>query len=139
MKIKIPRRKPIQHERHEQIALFTWAGVMLSRYPELAAMYAIPNGGKRHFLEARNLKLSGVKAGIPDICLPVARQGYYALYLEMKSEKGTLTESQGVMIERLQECGNKVVICKNCEEAIDFIVWYLERAPRIFSEPSRTQ
>lgn len=112
---------------------------MLSKYPELKAMYAIPNGGKRHFLEARNLRLAGVKAGIPDICLPVARQGYLALYLEMKSEKGTLTEKQGEMIECLQEYGNKVAICKNCEEAIDFIVWYLERAPRIFTEPSQDQ
>lgn len=137
--LKAPRKKPVQRERSEQIALFTWAGVMRSRYPELEAMYAIPNGGKRHYLEAQNLKRSGVKAGIPDICLPVARHGYFALYLEMKSEKGTLTESQGVMIERLQECGNKIVICRNCEEAIDFIVWYLERAPRIFTEPSREQ
>ena len=81
-----------QLERAEQIALFTWAAWQSSKYPELKLMFAIPNGGSRHPIEAVNLKTSGVKAGGPDIFLPVARGEYKCLWVEMKSEKGKKKE-----------------------------------------------
>ena len=36
-------------------------------------MFRIPNGGSRHPAEAARLKAQGVKAGVPDLCIPVAR------------------------------------------------------------------
>ena len=61
-------------EHEEQVALFEWAEWNKRQYPELELMFAIPNGGQRHVVVAKKLKDEGVKAGVPDIFLPVARQ-----------------------------------------------------------------
>ena len=45
---------PIPTEAEEQIALFEWARLQTGRFPELALLYHVPNGGgagtrsKRH-------------------------------------------------------------------------------------------
>ena len=44
----------------------------------------MPNGGKRNPAEAARFKAMGVKAGVPDLCLPVPMNGYAGLYIEMK-------------------------------------------------------
>ena len=76
----INKIKPHAPESEEQICLFQWAQYQSGRYPELELMYHIPNGGSRNKYEAANLKLQGVKAGVPDICLPVARGKFHGLY-----------------------------------------------------------
>ena len=75
-------------EAQEQATLFEWAHRMEGRFPELALLHAIPNGGSRNPLEAVHLKQQGVKPGIPDIFLPVASGPYHGLYIEMKRRKG---------------------------------------------------
>lgn len=74
-------------EANEQEALFMWAAYKSQYWPELLSMYHIPNGGHRDAAEAAHLKRLGVKAGVPDICLPVARQGLHGLYIELKAGK----------------------------------------------------
>ena len=70
-------------EATEQERLISWAQRQYNKYPELKLLYHVPNGGSRNTLEAANLKRQGVKAGVPDLCLPVARQGHHGLYIEM--------------------------------------------------------
>ena len=41
-------RNEIPLETEEQQSLFEWAETQSKIYPELALMFAIPNGGKRH-------------------------------------------------------------------------------------------
>ena len=62
-------------EHQEQAALFRWAWFAQVKHPALALLYAIPNGGHRHKAVAARMKAEGVKAGVPDLCLPVARGG----------------------------------------------------------------
>ena len=71
-------------EHDEQGSLFQWAGIAVFKYPELNCMFAIPNGGLRNPVVARKLKAEGVKSGVSDIFLSVARGGYHGLYIEMK-------------------------------------------------------
>lgn len=66
---------PLPTEEDEQIALFLWAKMASATMPELDLLYHIPNGGSRGKAEAGRFKASGVKAGVPDIFLPVARGG----------------------------------------------------------------
>jgi hypothetical protein len=68
--------------------------MMESKYPALRMLHAIPNGGHRHKATAARLKAAGVKAGVPDICLPVARGDWHGLYIELKVGKNKLTEAQ---------------------------------------------
>lgn len=50
--------------------------------------YHIPNGGLRSKREAARMKGQGVRPGVPDLCIPVARRGYHSLYIEMKAAEG---------------------------------------------------
>lgn len=79
-------------EEAEQTALFCWAAMNFEHCPELRLMFAIPNGGKRDPVTAAKLKAQGVRAGVPDVLLPVPRPGpghwYAGLFIELKKLKG---------------------------------------------------
>lgn len=120
-------REMIPTEAQEQETLFDWARIMEGRYPELALLHAIPNGGSRHPVEAMHLKAQGVKPGIPDIFLPVARHGYHGLYIEMKRQNGgRVSVEQKKMLTALTEQGYRAVVCEGWEKAKDEIEAYLK-------------
>jgi len=79
---------PCPTESAEQASLLLWANLAASRMPELNLLFAIPNGGWRTPATAARLKREGVKAGVPDLMLPVARGKYHGLCLELKRRKG---------------------------------------------------
>ena len=112
-------------EHAEQVALFRWADIAQVRYPELALLYAIPNGGHRHIQVARKLKAEGVKRGVPDICLPAPRGDWCGLYIEMKTARGTVSKVQRGWLKALQGQGHRVAVCRGWEPARLFIVEYL--------------
>lgn len=122
-----------RNEEREQIAIFTWAKMQEAAHPDLCLMYHIPNGGARSKATAARLKAAGVKAGIPDICLPVPHGGYAALYIELKTpeikalgvQKGRPGKRQKEVIAHLRERGNCAVVCYGAEEAIKTIKGYL--------------
>lgn len=117
---------PIPTEDSEQAALFDWANYATGRHPELVLLYAIPNGGKRHIKTAITLRRTGVKPGVPDIHLPVARGSYHSLYIEMKRRKGgTVSPEQKEWHKALQEQGHCCLVCKGWEEAREAIINYL--------------
>ena len=78
----------VPSESDEQIALFDWARVMTSQIPELRLLFHIPNGGYRNKITAARMAREGVKAGVPDLFLPVSRYGKHGLFIEMKRKKG---------------------------------------------------
>lgn len=106
-------------EAQEQRAVIEWCEWM--RVP----CYHIPNGGSRDKREAANLKRQGVKAGVPDLCIPVPAGGYHGLYIEMKSPKGKPTERQAEWIRLLRENGYAAYVCKGASSAIACIECYL--------------
>jgi len=113
-------------EAQEQRMLFQWANMVKGAYPALELLFAIPNGGRRDMIEARHLKETGVKAGVPDICLPVPAHHYTALYIEMKRTKGgRVSEDQQGWIAALNRVGCLAVVCKGWEEARTVILNYL--------------
>ena len=112
-------------ESQIQCALVEWAHWNRGKYPSLELLYAIPNGGKRNPREAVRMKLEGVKPGMPDLCLPVARHGCISLYLETKTPDGTLTASQKKMFPLLQAERNEVIIVRTVQEGIDYLEAWL--------------
>jgi len=113
-------------EHDEQCKLFQWAAYRLPVYPELALMFAIPNGGQRNIVVANKLKAEGVKAGVPDVCLPVARGGYHGLFLELKHGRNRATAEQSYWLERLTAQGYRAVVVHEFEGARDALIDYLE-------------
>lgn len=113
-------------ESDEQTQLMVWAEYMSGRYPELKLLYHIPNGGSRNSIEAYHLKQQGVKAGVPDLCLPVPRGTYHGLYIEMKVKGNKPTANQKEWIEKLREQGYKAEVCYGWEEASGVILDYFK-------------
>lgn len=115
--VKLPSvRQDREHE--EQVAFMQWCQLQERKYPELKLMFAIPNGGQRSITTAGKLKKEGVKAGIPDLHLPIARGVYHSLFIEMKVGKNKPTAHQIKMMEMLSSSGNFCVVCYGAKEAI---------------------
>lgn len=120
------RNVRIDNEAGAQETLFQWAEYQASKYPELKLLYHIPNGGKRDKLTAINLKRQGVKAGVPDICLPVARGGYFGLYIELKVGSNKPTKLQNEWLCNLNKQGYLAVVCYGWQQAAEILAAYLE-------------
>lgn len=116
----------VPSEDEEQIQVVKWAELQMGRWPDLQWLYHIPNGGKRRRTEAARFKAMGVKAGVPDLCLPVPKGGYHGLYIEMKrQEGGKLSKDQQEWIEGLDKNGYCVRRCDGARQAIDVLEEYM--------------
>lgn len=113
-------------EHSEQAALFRWANACKAQFPELGMLFAIPNGSKRDKITGARLKAEGVKAGVPDIFLPVSNYNSLGLFIEMKIGKNKPTPEQKEWAERLSYYGYQVVTCYGWWEAKTTIESYLD-------------
>lgn len=78
-------------------------------------------------IRGAQMRMEGMKKGVPDVCLPVARGGYGALFIEMKRTRGgRLTQEQAQWAEGLRAMGNRVERCNGWEEAVRVIEDYLK-------------
>jgi hypothetical protein len=119
----------IHHEFEMQCALMENVGYRRCKCPDLDLIYAIPNGEARTGFAGARLKLMGTRAGMPDLCLPVARKGYHALFIEMKYGKGKPSLVQLERIDKLVNAGNLVMICYSVDEAWNCICSYMGIEP----------
>lgn len=119
-------KAPCNSESLEQQFLFRWCAFSEGKYPELKLLYHIPNEGKRSKSTGGRMKAEGLRAGVPDLCLPVARGKYHGLYIEMKREKGSKhTDIQKQWQADLCEQGYCAVVCYGWEDAKNMIEEYL--------------
>lgn len=102
-----------------------WTAYAMGTYPELNLLYHVPNGGKRNAAEAAHLKRQGVKAGVPDLCLPVPRGKYHGLYIELKAKNNQPTETQIDWLKALAAQGFKTAVCWGFEAARSVIESYM--------------
>lgn len=86
----------------------------------------IPNEGKRTVSYAERLKRAGMRPGFPDLFIPLAREGFHGLFVEMKYGKGKTTAEQEAWLTLLGENGYRAVVCYGCEEAIREICCYVK-------------
>ena len=115
-------------ESQEQKLLFQWAQYSRQMFPDLELLFHVPNGGKRDKREAISLKREGVKAGVPDLILPVARGEYFGLYIELKVGRNKPSVLQLEWIEKLKQQGYFVKVCYGWIEASEVIKSYLEKS-----------
>jgi hypothetical protein len=116
-------RARLRASEHEiQCALVRWCDL---QGPPYDLLYANPNGGHRRKSVAAKMKAEGVRAGVPDLTLPVPRGRFGALYLELKRPGKYPTAVQREMIGRLREAGNRVRVVRSVDEAMDAIHEYL--------------
>ena len=111
-----------------QIAIFTWAHTQEVNYPELRWLYHVSNGGYRNGREAVGLQRQGVKAGILDIALDVARGVYHGLRIELKRPGGKCkppSKEQAEYMEFLTCQGYCARISNDFSECKQIILEYL--------------
>lgn len=114
-------------EDFEQSMLIQWCELSEQKYPALKMIYAIPNGANKSPAAAMKFKRTGLRSGVPDLCLPVARGRFHSLYIEMKrTVKGNVSLNQKLWIEWLRKAGHRVEVCKGAEEAKTVIRDYLK-------------
>ena len=94
------------------------------KYPMLNMLHCSLNGVKLSATQARIAKAQGMLSGVPDLFLPVPRGCFHGLYIEMKSEKGRLTENQQWFLSNAESLGYKTAVCYSAKEAIDAIEAY---------------
>jgi hypothetical protein len=116
-------------EQTDQEALFAWAALQTTRLPELALLFHVPNGEKRDKATAARLQRAGVKAGCPDLWLPVARLGFHGLVLELKVSGGRLSVAQRAWLAALTTQGYKAEVCYGWQDAATEIETYLTWEP----------
>lgn len=115
------------NEDQEQAWVIQWAKRNTQAWPELAWLFHIPNGGGRTHSQGALLKLTGVKPGVPDLCLPVPRNGKCGLYVEMKSlsDRATASPEQKKWLEYLDSQNYEIALCRGFEAARAAIAKYL--------------
>jgi VRR-NUC domain len=103
------RRQPEAADQRAVIEHLAWRA-----RPGVFAFHC-PNGGWRSRVEGAILKAIGTVAGVPDIiCIFEGR--CYAL--ELKAERGRLTDVQRITHERLREAGAEVAVAHGVDEAL---------------------
>ena len=113
--------------QHQQLVIkWSQQPSIRDKYPELKLMYHIPN--ERHCTPAqgRQLKLAGVKSGVPDLELPVSRGGYTGLHIEMKTPDGRVSDTQKWWLSELQGQGRMCAVCYGYKQAIEILEGYLD-------------
>lgn len=78
--------------------------------------FAIPNGGKRALATAKRLKVEGVQAGVPDICVPMPSAR--TVWLEVKHGRGATSAAQDAMHARLRLLGHRVEVVRSVADAL---------------------
>lgn len=131
-------RAPKKRDEHAiQSSFFNWVRLQENAIPELRLMHAIPNGGHRHAAVAKRLKAEGVRAGVFDTFLPVARGGFHGLYIEFKCGANTLSPSQEAFQERANKEGYLCFTVWEAADAVKIVENYLNNKLKLLS-PSVT-
>lgn len=129
-----PRRRPVADEEHQhQAALINRAALVpMPRAVDVETgakvldyIFAIANGGKRSKATAVRLLEEGLKAGVWDLMVPLARGGHHGLWIEMKSATGALSVEQKRWGARMRLAGYRTEVCRSCDEAWSVLENYL--------------
>lgn len=128
------------NENGHQKALFQWAALATSTRPELKWLHSVPNGAHVSKIQAAMLVAEGLRSGVPDIFLDVARGGMHGLRIELKvpevrNSKGTIEKRKGVLsleqshwICHYTDAGYMVRVAYGWLQAKEIIEEYLSHA-----------
>jgi hypothetical protein len=112
-------RKSIEHT--EQVKLVQRVRAF---YPD-TIIASIPNGGDRTASERVRLHHEGVLAGMPDLCVLEAKNGFHGLFVEMKTATGQQSKEQKALQLQLNNRGYLCTVARSAAEGFEIIKGYL--------------
>lgn len=119
---KQPKRTAVRtwkNEREFQAAVFEAVGWEAKQHPGMEKLFHIANENSH--------KQPGVKAGVPDLCLPLARGRYHGLFIELKITGGKLSQAQSDVISDLRLDGYAAhVVWDSVDQVIGIIIDYMK-------------
>lgn len=115
----------IASEHQEQAALFEYLELESGRHPEYRLAFAVPNGARTSMSVAKKLKAEGLRAGVPDVCIPIPSGKYHGMFLELKRLGGKPSDVQMEWLEALRNQGYYATICEGWIAAKNEIELYL--------------
>lgn len=118
-------KRVISHEEGDiQADFFDKVKLFFPNLPE-KLLFAVPNGGSRHKIEAANMKRQGVKSGVSDVILLIPKKGFASLLLEFKTQSGQQSDEQKEFQRQAEMCGSKYVIVRSVKDALAAMKDYL--------------
>ena len=117
-------KAPVPTEEAEQRALVQWLDLHGILYTATA------NGARTSWSQARKLKATGVKAGVPDLLIldppKVSHVGRWwaphSVAIEMKRRKGgTVSKEQNMWINALKDRGWEAFVAHGADQAIEML------------------
>lgn len=120
------RRAAVPTEHEEQVAVINWCEALSVVDPRLGLIFAVPNGSNKSIAAAVRLKAEGLKAGVPDLLLPIVVPGYGGLFIEMKKTRGAVVkDNQREWAARLINAGYAHRFCYGAAAAKEAIMEYV--------------
>lgn len=112
-------------ERDMQASIVAECNLRANQNPLYGLLFAIPNGQYRKGQRAE----PGMKAGVPDLFLPVARGGFHGLFIELKVSPNKRERIQSLWQIRLSEQGYEChTVWDDGDEVMRIITEYIEGA-----------
>lgn len=107
----------IPTEEQEQMAFVQWLALKHIDH------FRVPNETfTKSWNQKRKNKALGVSSGVPDLFVILPKPYNRLVAIEMKRIKGGVTsESQKIWLHKLNAARVEAVVCKGCDEAIEFI------------------
>jgi hypothetical protein len=102
-----PRRNEAEFALQQAVC-----GFLRVALPADCAWFSIPNGGLRHTKVAQKLAATGLKAGVPDLCVIYRRT---PIFIELKTATGAVSQVQKQMHRRLVMAGAEVLVLRSVE------------------------
>lgn len=119
----------IQHD------YFAWVDTFKGQHPQLACIFAIPNGAAKSRTQAAVMQVTGLRAGVPDVF--IAHRGHpaerhatmvhlmHGFFIEFKAPGDYPRPEQREWHERLREAGYRVEVHKSWITAANATIEFL--------------
>ena len=118
-------------EIDEQIAVVDWCDA------KSIPIWHNVNEGKRSYAMGRKLVRAGLRRGVPDLQIPLARGAYHGLFIEMKYGRNKTTPEQDYWLGLLSKNGYAVKVAYTADEAIKSISRYLALGERKYGKQDK--
>jgi hypothetical protein len=125
-------KRQIRHIEHdEQVQFFIYMRILEDEgITEAGMAFAVPNGVRVASIKtAKRAVNEGMRAGIPDILIPVARDKRHGLAIEMKIPPNRSTAKQKEWQQKFRMWGWEVAECHSAKHALKVFIDYCKLEP----------